>query len=60
MTDQESPDPEASPVSDDPLDSWEDGSAFGVSDDSVPVCEMPVEEWIQNLDIESTEQVPIT
>jgi len=43
----------------DPLESWEDGSAFGVSDDSDPVCETPVEDWIEDLDIESTEQVPI-
>ena len=43
----------------DPLESWEDGSAFGVSDDSDPVCETPVEDWIKDLDIESTEQVPI-
>ena len=43
----------------DPLDSWEEGSAFGVSADSDPVCETPVEEWMDGLDIESTEQVPI-
>lgn len=43
----------------DPLESWEDGSAFGVSDDSDPVCEIPVEDWIKDLDIESTEKVPI-
>ena len=43
----------------DPLESWEDGSAFGVSDDSDPVCETPVEDWIKDLEIESTEQVPI-
>ena len=43
----------------DPLESWEDGSAFGVSDDSDPVCEIPVEDWIKDLDIESTENVPI-
>ena len=43
----------------DPLESWEDGSAFGVSDDSDPVCETPVEDWIKDLDIESTDQVPI-
>ena len=43
----------------DPLESWEDGSAFGVSDDSDPVCEVPVEDWIEDLEIESTDQVPI-
>ena len=43
----------------DPLDSWEDASAFGVSDDRDPICETPVEEWINDLEIESTEQVPI-
>ena len=43
----------------DPLESWEDGSAFGVSDDNDPVCETPVEDWIKDLEIESTEQVPI-
>ena len=42
-----------------PLESWEDGSAFGVSDDNDPVCETPVEDWIKDLEIESTEQVPI-
>ena len=43
----------------DPLESWEDGSAFGVSDDSDPVCEVPVEDWIEDLEIVSTDQVPI-
>ena len=43
----------------DPLESWEDGSAFGVSDDNDPVCMTPVEDWIKDLEIESTEQVPI-
>jgi len=43
----------------DPLESWEDGAAFGVSDDSDPVCETPVEEWVGNLEISSTEEVPI-
>ncbi len=43
----------------DPLESWEDGSAFGVTDDSDPVCEIPVEDWIKDLDIESTDRVPI-
>ena len=43
----------------DPLESWEDGSAFGVSDDNDPVCEAPVEDWIKDLEIDSTEQVPI-
>ncbi len=43
----------------DPLDSWEDGAAFGVSDDSDPICETPVEDWVSDLDIISTEEVPI-
>ena len=30
----------------DALESWEDGPAFGVSQDKDPVCETPVEEWI--------------
>ncbi len=59
MAEQEGPDSEGQSDPNDPLDSWEDGSAFGVSDDSDPVCEKPVENWIQDLDIESTEQVPI-
>ena len=59
MSEQEQPDSEAQKAVQDPLDSWEEGSACGVSDDSDPVCETPVEEWIEGLDIESTEQVPI-
>ena len=43
----------------DPLDSWEDGAAFGVSADKDPVCKTPVEEWAEQLDIVSTEEVPI-
>ena len=59
MTEQDQPDAEAQESENDPLDSWEEGSAFGVSDDSDPVCETPVDEWIEGLDIESTGQVPI-
>ena len=59
MTEQDQPDAEAQESEKDPLDSWEEGSAFGVSDDSDPVCETPVDEWIEGLDIESTGQVPI-
>ena len=59
MTEQDQPDAEAQDSEKDPLDSWEEGSAFGVSDDSDPVCETPVDEWIEGLDIESTGQVPI-
>ena len=59
MTEQDQPDAEAQESEKDPLDSWEEGSAFGVSDDSDPVCETPVDEWIEGLEIESTEQVPI-
>ena len=43
----------------DPLDSWEDGAAFGLSSDKDPVCKIPVEEWAEQLDIVSTEEVPI-
>lgn len=43
----------------DALESWEEGSAFGVSDDKDLVCETPVEEWVKELKIESTEKVPI-
>jgi Lon-like ATP-dependent protease len=59
MTEQDQPDEEGQIPPQDPLDSWEEGSAFGVSNDSDPVCETPVEEWIEGLDIESTKQVPI-
>ena len=43
----------------DALESWEEGSAFGVSEDKDPICETPVEEWVKELKIESTEKVPI-
>ena len=42
-----------------PLESWEDGSAFGVAKDKDPVCKTPVEEWIKNVEITSTADVPI-
>ena len=44
MTEQDQADAEVQNSDKDPLDSWEEGSAFGVSDDSDPVCETPVEE----------------
>lgn len=59
MAEQDDSNSEGDSKQKDPLESWEDGSAFGVSDDSDPVCETPVEDWIKGLDIESTEQVPI-
>ncbi len=59
MAEQDDSNSEGDSKQKDPLESWEDGSAFGVSDDSDPVCEIPVEDWIKDLDIESTEQVPI-
>ena len=59
MGDQVDADNEGPSNPSDPLDSWEDASAFGVSDDRDPICETPVEEWINDLEIESTEQVPI-
>ena len=45
--------------SDDPLDSWLDGAAFGVSADTDEICDIPVEEWIQDIKMESTADVPI-
>ena len=48
---------EENPV--DPLESWEDGAAFGVSADKDPICKTPVEVWAEELDIGSTEEVPI-
>jgi len=59
MAEQDDSNSEGDSKQKDPLESWEDGSAFGVSDDSDPVCEIPVEDWIKDLDIESTENVPI-
>tara|TARA_Y100001954_G_scaffold165579_1_gene175726 strand:+ start:148 stop:2202 length:2055 start_codon:yes stop_codon:yes gene_type:complete len=59
MAEQDESKQDKDPGPKDPLESWEDGSAFGVSDDSDPVCEVPVEDWIEDLDIESTDQVPI-
>ena len=59
MAEQDNSNSEDDSKQKDPLESWEDGSAFGVSDDNDPVCETPVEDWIKDLEIESTEQVPI-
>ena len=59
MAEQDESKQDKDPEPRDPLESWEDGSAFGVSDDSDPVCEVPVEDWIEDLEIESTDQVPI-
>ncbi|OUV26314.1 MAG: ATP-dependent protease LonB [Euryarchaeota archaeon TMED97] len=46
-------------MSEDPLDSWSEGAAFGVSEDKDEICEIPVEEWIQDVKMESTADVPI-
>ena len=46
-------------VEESPLESWEDGSAFGVAEDKDPVCKEPVEEWIKKVEINSTADVPI-
>ena len=46
-------------ISEDPLDSWSEGAAFGVSEDKDEICEIPVEEWIQDVKMESTADVPI-
>ena len=43
----------------DPLESWEDGVAFGVAEDKDPICKTPVEHWVKDIDIVSTEEVPI-
>ena len=43
----------------DPLESWEDGAAFGVAVNKDPVCETHVEKWIDGVDITSTADVPI-
>ena len=43
----------------DHLDSWEEGPAFGIGEDKDPICETPVEEWIDGVDITSTAAVPI-
>jgi|TARA_B100000959_G_scaffold177410_1_gene185597 Lon-like ATP-dependent protease len=59
VTDEESIAEDAESPPEDPLESWEDASAFGVSEDNDPICETPVEEWIEALDINSTENVPI-
>ncbi len=59
MTDIEDEDHSVESDTEDPLESWEDASAFGVSDDKDPVCKVPVEEWIADLPISSSEDVPI-
>ena len=46
-------------IPEDPLDSWSEGAAFGVSEDKDEICEIPVEEWIQDIKMESTADVPI-
>tara|TARA_B100001559_G_scaffold134425_1_gene113012 strand:+ start:1778 stop:3829 length:2052 start_codon:yes stop_codon:yes gene_type:complete len=43
----------------DPLDSWSEGAAFGVSEDKDEICDIPVEEWIKDIKMESTADVPI-
>ena len=42
-----------------PLETWEDGAAFGVAVDKDPICKTPVEEWIKGIKFESTADVPI-
>ena len=51
MADVENEDHGIESDSEDPLESWEDASAFGVSDDKDPVCKVPVEERIADLPI---------
>ncbi|MBT4391302.1 MAG: AAA domain-containing protein, partial [Euryarchaeota archaeon] len=43
----------------DPLDSWSDGAAFGAAEDTDEICDIPVEEWIKDIKMESTQDVPI-
>ena len=43
----------------DNLDTWEEGPAFGVGEDKDPICDIPVEEWVLDLKVSSTEEVPI-
>ncbi|MFL2958118.1 MAG: ATP-dependent protease LonB [Candidatus Thalassarchaeaceae archaeon] len=43
----------------DPLDSWSEGAAFGVSQDKDEICDIPVEEWIKDIKMGSTADVPI-
>ena len=43
----------------DPLEPWEDGVAFGVAAAKDPICQTPVEHWVKDIDIASTEEVPI-
>ena len=49
----------AEPDSEGHLDSWEEGPAFGVGEDKDPICDIPVEEWVSDLQISSTSEVPI-
>jgi Lon-like ATP-dependent protease len=50
---------DATEAEEDALESWEDGPAFGVSEDKDPVCGNSVEDWIKGVDITSTTDVPI-
>jgi Lon-like ATP-dependent protease len=43
----------------DPIDSWSEGSIFGVSEDKDEICDIPVEEWIKDVKMGSTADVPI-
>ena len=49
----------AEPDVDDNLATWEEGPAFGVGEDKAPICDIPVEEWVLDLKVSSTEEVPI-
>ena len=40
----------------DPLDSWSDGAAFGAAEDTDEICDIPVEEWIKDIKMESTQE----
>ena len=59
MGDEDQTDSANEPDADEYLDTWEEGPAFGVGEDKDPICETPVEAWVSELKISSTEEVPI-
>ena len=59
MGDENQSDSGAEPDVDDNLATWEEGPAFGVGEDKDPICDIPVEEWVLDLKVSSTEEVPI-
>ena len=59
MGDEDQTDSANESDADEYLDTWEEGPAFGVGEDKDPICETPVEAWVSDLKISSTEEVPI-